>query len=183
MLTSGLTIIDNRIEDSKDSSIIQAIYLRRRFDFIGDKSEAYNMLSSLLHKREKPTIRLKDKERIGDRTPIQENLYEMNQSEIAIAEESIQKFIKNFNYQTELAFISNDENLQVAYQKACKYEKVLIFRIFKQGKTLNSSNVLEKYINEIFHIENDSIYQLDPIKFDTVPQYIINECDRIMSNS
>ena len=181
--TSGLTIIDNRIANSKDSSIIQAIYLRRRFDFIGDKSEAYNMLSSLLHKREKPTIRLKDKEKIGDRTPIQENLYEMNQSEIAIAEESIQKFIKNFNYQTELAFISNDENLQVAYQKACKYEKVLIFRIFKQGKTLNSSNVLEKYINEIFHIENDSIYQLDPIKFDTVPQYIINECDRIMSNS
>lgn len=181
--TSGLTIIDNRIADSKDASIIQAIYLRRRYDFIGDKKEAYNMLSSLLHKRNAPTIRLNDKEKIGDRVPIQENLYEMNQSEIAIAEESIQKFIKNFNYQTELAFISNDENLLAVYQKACKYEKVLIFRIFKQGKTLNSSNVLEKYINEIFHIENDSIYQLDPIKFDTVPQYIIDECDRIMGQA
>ena len=181
--TSGLTIIDNRIADSKDASIIQAIYLRRRYDFIGDKKEAYNMLSSLLHKRNAPTIRLNDKEKIGDRVPIQENLYEMNQSEIAIAEESIQKFIKNFNYQTELAFISNDENLLTVYQKACKYEKVLIFRIFKQGKTLNSSNVLEKYINEIFHIENDSIYQLDPIKFDTVPQYIIDECDRIMEQA
>ncbi|SHM73341.1 AAA family ATPase [Fibrobacter sp. UWB7] len=181
--TSGLTIIDNRIEDSKDSSIIQAIYLRRRFDFIGDKSEAYNMLSSLLHKREKPTIRLKDKEKIGNRAPIQENLYEMNSNEINNAEKSIQDFIQNFNYQTELSFISNDENLRNAYPKACNYEKVLIFRIFMQGKALNSSNVLEKYINEIFHIENDSIYQLDPIKFDTVPQYIIDECDRIMSGS
>ena len=38
------------------------------------------------------------------------------------------------------------------------------------------SDVIKKFINEAFHTENDMIYQLDPSKYQTIPQYVIDEC-------
>ena len=43
----------------------------------------------------------------------------------------------------------------------------------------NSSNsVIKKFVNEAFHIESDYLFQLNPCEYDTVPQYIIDECDK-----
>ena len=39
-----------------------------------------------------------------------------------------------------------------------------------------------KYIDEIYHIENDYIFSLDLIKFDIIPDFIINSIDEFMSN-
>ena len=39
------------------------------------------------------------------------------------------------------------------------------------------SDIIQKFINEAFHIENDYIYQLNPSVYQTVPQYVIDECD------
>lgn len=33
-------------------------------------------------------------------------------------------------------------------------------------------------MNETFHIENDYLFQLNPCEYDTIPQYIIEECDK-----
>ena len=43
----------------------------------------------------------------------------------------------------------------------------------------NSANsVIKKFVNETFHIENDYLFQLNPLEYDTIPQYIIEECDK-----
>ena len=39
-------------------------------------------------------------------------------------------------------------------------------------------DVQKKFINETYHIENDYIMQLNPCKYDFVPQYIIDICDQ-----
>ena len=39
---------------------------------------------------------------------------------------------------------------------------------------------IQKFINESYHIENEFICQLDPAKFDTIPEYVIAECDKLM---
>lgn len=31
-----------------------------------------------------------------------------------------------------------------------------------------------------YHIENEFICQLDPTKYDLIPQYVINECDKMI---
>lgn len=40
-----------------------------------------------------------------------------------------------------------------------------------------------KHLNEIYHIENVFLYQLNPNDFDTVPQFVIEQCDRIINEN
>ena len=61
------------------------------------------------------------------------------------------------------------------------YEKLHIYRILFDQADLPSSPVIAKFINEAFHIENNYIYQLNPRQYQTVPQYVIDECDRYVS--
>ena len=58
------------------------------------------------------------------------------------------------------------------------YEKLHIYRIMYNDK--RDSSVIRKFVNETFHIENDSIFQLNPNRYDTVPQYVIDECDKVV---
>lgn len=44
----------------------------------------------------------------------------------------------------------------------------------------HDNDVIRKFINETFHVENDYLFQLDPREYDTIPQYIIDECDKEM---
>jgi hypothetical protein len=41
----------------------------------------------------------------------------------------------------------------------------------------HDNDVIMKYINESFHIENDYIMQLNPHTYDFVPEHIVRECD------
>ena len=42
----------------------------------------------------------------------------------------------------------------------------------------NSNSVIKKFVNESFHFENDYLFQLNPCKYETVSQYVIDECDK-----
>lgn len=67
--------------------------------------------------------------------------------------------------------------LKELYQNSrSNYEKLQIYRIMFNDNS--SNNVIRKFVNETFHIENDYLFQLNPCEFDTVPQYIIDECDK-----
>ena len=67
--------------------------------------------------------------------------------------------------------------LRTLYQNSgSNYEKLQIYRIMFNENSSNS--VIKKFVNEAFHIENDYLFQLNPCEYDTVPQYIIDECDK-----
>lgn len=69
------------------------------------------------------------------------------------------------------------EVLKELYQNSeSNYEKLQIYRIMINENSANS--VIKKFVNEAFHIENDYLFQLNPCEYDTVPQYIIDECDK-----
>ena len=59
------------------------------------------------------------------------------------------------------------------------YEKLQIFRIINGEFTKDDdfSDVMKKFINETYHIENDFIYQLNPREYDLIPEYIVDECN------
>ena len=42
------------------------------------------------------------------------------------------------------------------------------------------NSVIRKFINETYHIENEFIFQLDPTRFDLIPEYVVDECDKIL---
>ena len=58
------------------------------------------------------------------------------------------------------------------------YEKMQLYRIAFNDN--HDNDVIRKFINETFHIENDYLFQLDPREYNTIPQYIIDECDKEM---
>ena len=84
-----------------------------------------------------------------------------------------------------LKSVKDDEYLKRLYKETdCNYEKLHIYRVLCDGRAEGiGSNVINKFINQAFHIENEYIYQLNPCEFQLVPQYVIDECDKLIGES
>jgi hypothetical protein len=144
--------------------VTKIVYLRRHYEIINSKGLEYNLLSNLLHKRAQPVIRIDGKE------------IPMSSEEIDIATTAIAKRIQSFDYQAILDQVNSREAMITAYKTAQNnYEKLQLFRIINNDN--HESSVVKKYINESFHIENEYIMQLNPRKYDFVPEHIVSECD------
>jgi hypothetical protein len=87
--------------------------------------------------------------------------------------------LTNFDYVSILERISDKENMVQIYKLTNNnYEKLQLFRIINVEN--HSNDVVKKFINETFHIENEYMMQLNPHKYDFVPEHIINECSKIL---
>lgn len=155
---------------SECNNAIKIIYLRRHFEVADEKKHAYQLLSNLLHRRPVPQwIEYGSDPRV------------MTTEEISIATASIRERIQGFNYTNMLNDICDDGFMKNLYVSASNnYEKLQIFRIIKNGKDLHKSDVICKYINEAFHIENEYLMQLSPSKYEITPKFIIDECDKVI---
>lgn len=83
-----------------------------------------------------------------------------------------------------LTIVTDDNTMKQLYENSTNdYEKLHIYRIVSDGRADNiESDVIQKFINEAFHIENDYIYQLSPRDYQLVPQFVIDECDRYIES-
>lgn len=163
-VSSFAQVCNENISAASDD-VIRLVYLRRYYEITNSKGGEYNLLSNLLHKREQPVIRIE-----GNEIP-------MSPEEIEGATKSIAEKIQAFDYQGILDKINNRERMIAAYKAAQNnYEKLQLYRLINDDN--HESDVIKKFINESFHIENEYIMQLNPRKYDFVPEYIIVECDR-----
>ena len=167
------TFIDINIGNvSRDiPAINKIIYLRRYYEILNERGAAYQLISNLLHKRETPIVQATESAR------------EMSKEERDAATTEIRTHIQDFEYSKLLSFVKDDAQLKRLYNAATNnYERLHIYRlIFADKADSIESDVIQKFINQAFHTENDYIYQLDPSTYQTVPQYVIDECDRFVS--
>ena len=148
-----------------DEELNKLIYLRRFYEVTDNKGLEYQLLSNLFHKREIPTY----KETSGER--------EMTEEEIRSATEGINSYIDSFNYQNSITNVLDNSYLIELYSRTDNnYEKLQIYRVLFNEN--HENRVIRKFINETFHIENDYIYQLNPCEYQTIPHYIIQECNK-----
>ncbi|MBC8524494.1 MAG: AAA family ATPase [Nitrospira sp.] len=167
-------ICSNALGSSKDD-IIKLIYMRRRFEIADDKGDAYQVLSNLLHKGN-------DKARgIDTREPKDAagNYPEMDQTKFDDGCTEISSHLTGFSYSELLGRICNVTEMRTVYA-ACTngYEKLQVCRLIDHEE---NDAVIEKFIKQTYHIENEFICQLDPAKFDTIPEYVVAECDKIVA--
>lgn len=142
----------------------KAVFLRRLYEAEGNKGLGWNLLSNLFHKREVPTI------------PDDNATRNMTASEIADATAEIGQYITGFDYNQQYLRTQNTQTLIDAYHNSgSNYEKLQIYRILYNENHENP--VVKKIVNETFHVENDFLFQLNPSEYETIPQYIIEECD------
>lgn len=162
--------ICNKVIASRIPQIIKLIYLRRYFETIDDKGNAYEVLSNIFKKRPAP-----EDHRL--RNP--DGSYELITA-VAL-QDGIDQIkeklgISDFTYDEAIADICDKDSLRNLYTDANNgYEKLRIFRLIDAN---HEDSVIRKYINETYHIENDFICQLNPTEFDQIPQYVIDVCDK-----
>ena len=160
-------ICDENVANLGDD-IIKVIYLRRHYEIINNKGTEYQLLSNLLHRRNEPIIRENNTERL------------MTQAEVSSGTAGIRGKLAVFDYALLLRRIIDNATMVAAYNAAENgYEKLQLFRVINNDN--HENDVVKKYINESFHIENEYIMQLNPHKYDFVPEHIITECDRAMA--
>ncbi len=172
--------ICNKIVFSEEiDEIIRLIYLRRKFEIVDDKGNEYQILCDLIHGRDKETSK-------KYRQDQDDNLSDEKFDEDFIdGFERVKKVMDTFDFDKILGRILNLEELKNVY-KSCKngFEKLQLFRIINKNFEIAEGldDVMNKFINETYHIENELVAQLDPVKFDLVPEFIIEECDKYILN-
>jgi ABC-type multidrug transport system ATPase subunit len=170
-LQSFAQICKENIASEDVPDIIKAIYLRRHYEILDNKGIEYQMLASLFHLRPTPT----------NETGIKR---EFTAEEKKQAQKNIKASLTNFDYGTLLKELRNKDSMRKKYEQTSnRYEKLQLFRLIQelnknsQTVELHKSSVIRKHINEAFHIENELITQLNPKKYDFVPEYVITECN------
>lgn len=159
--------ICSEIVASDADTLIKAVYLRRHYEILDNMGAAYNLLASLLHKREQPTVKSVAETR------------DMTTEEKVDAENEVKTRIPAFDYDALIGELQNETSLTAKYQSTeVGYEKIQLFRLIN-GQ--HDDDVIKKFINEAYHIENEHIMQLDPRRFDGVPEYVVKECDRLLA--
>lgn len=165
-------IAQKNIAESQDS-LNKLIYLRRLIEFENSKNDAWQLLSNVFHvgngSRDTPI------KYVGNGVEMP-----MTQDEIQKGTDEIREFIPDFDYQTEYQRMENQNLLVSLYDSTeANYEKLQIYRLIFIERPINL--VVQKFVNETYHVENDYIFQLDPRIYDTVPQYIIDICDQTIN--
>jgi ABC-type Mn2+/Zn2+ transport system ATPase subunit len=150
-------------------SIVKAIYLRRHYELLDEVGTEYNLLASLFHKRDIPTIQSNTENR------------DMTSEEKSGAEEEIRKHIADFDYDAIVNQVKDSVLMKEKFHATdVGYEKIQLFRIVR-GQ--HDDDVITKFINESYHIENEYVMQLNPHKFESVPEYVITECAKLLASS
>lgn len=147
--------------------ILKAIYLRRDYELRDEVGLEYNLLASLFKGRAVPTLQSATEDR------------DMTSEEKQLAEHKIQtEHFPNFNYDSLLAEVNDVNCIRVKFLTTdVGYEKIQLFRIFN---IKHDDDVIRKFINESYHIENEYVMQLNPHKFESIPEYVIEECVRLL---
>lgn len=104
----------------------------------------------------------------------------MSAQEKTDAEASIKKLMPSFDYNALLQKINDDGVMKAKFLGTdVGYEKLQLFRIIKGA---HQDDIISKFINESYHIENEHVMQLNPHKFESVPEYVVAECSRLLQD-
>ena len=159
-------LADNARND-KLNKVHRVASLRKFFELIPDQlgeEQAYNLLSSLLHCKQKPT---------------RKDDAEMVVRDIAAGEALVKQYIPDFDYVFySTSLFSKEALLKIITDDPNSYFRLQAFRVLLLALNLKpkiDDDTLMKYIDEQFHVENDYIFCLDLLKYDIVPDYFISE--------
>lgn len=178
-IVSYKEILLQKIKDTNALLVTRIIALRRLSEIENGKDLVWNYISSLIHNK-KPCVNESNMDAAG-LPPKSER--EMTSVEIGKSLCFVKKYIPEFDENQIQKLIADKTRLkQSFFSLECPYEKLQIFRIII-GDGNESDSIVQKFINETFHVENDSIFQLDYAEYDTVPSYIIDACQICLEES
>lgn len=170
------TQICKSIFESTKDPIIKLIYLRRRYEVLGELDNAYQVLSNLFKKRSDPEDHRIQKDEEGTSSLLSDEDLKNGIAEIVSVISTLPS-----DYSDLIEIFSDKVKIKSLYEESTNgYEKLQLTRMLLDINEVSNS-VIRKFINETYHIENEFIFQLDPSHFDLIPEYVVVECDKILS--
>jgi len=159
---------------SASHDVVKLIYLRRHYEIADDKGDAYQVLSNIFKKRLRAIDTREERGADGNHPEMESEKFLKGCTEVV-------NWLADFSYSDLVNRIADTNTLKSLYHASSNgYEKLQVFRLL--GLDVGNS-VIQKFINESYHIENEFICQLDPAKFDTIPAYVIAECDKLLAQA
>jgi len=150
-------------------------FIEHQFKNPQNDSNAYNILSGLIHGRSTPTS-----DSSGNTTLTEEQIIDGNNY--------IKNFITDFDYNSVLTLCSPKNLLNRYSCEQSAYIKMIILRAYTnqneeaRERLRKTNDVLRKYVDETFHIENDYVYTMDVRRFNIVPENYIADADKYVSS-
>lgn len=172
-IVNTFNIYSSIAKDNNRPIISRVTAARHCCEIKGTKgSDEYNLLSSLIHKREKPT-----KDENGE--------IEYTTEEIALVLDEMKNlFGDDYDYSDFLNSLKDVEDLKTKYSDSeSKFDKLCIARyILSDLKEKDiENNVIWNFLSEVYHIEKDTIHTISNYEIFDVPDYIIAMCDSLIS--
>lgn len=158
-------------KDKAKNIISRIIHYRKYLELNDDVEDGkYDVVSSFLHTSCTPQWKNEDS-----------ILVDFSEDELAIINPKIQSVITEFDYIEMIKLITDNNFLKEIYESSSPSEKLNIVRVYIDNNDINEENeVLWKFINESYHIENDLIYTLNPHRFNQLPEFVTKLCDEII---
>lgn len=165
------------LESEKNEWQIRIVNARKNIELQNydyDKNELYQGLSNVIHGRPNNEMLNIHNEPITDQSLI-DNIND--------------KIYHHFNksYEDILLEISEEKLINAIKDSASKYLVVISARLlYERNKEIfrdlerNNPGII-KFLNKSNHIENDTVFQLDPRKFSEMPDYYINEIVKLFT--
>ena len=172
--------IRERIKDSEEDDIVKLVYLRKLYNWLNNSWDEYQILSNLLHWRTRGDCL---DYRLSSWTLLSNESFERWNRKIMENRE-------DFDYEGLAKILSNtDEMVQKYRETSSNLTKIILFRRIYDNSNHENNNqnnkideIVDKFIKEEYHIENSYLFSLDPAKFDTIPEFIIEKCDEFINN-
>lgn len=159
--------------------VTRLVFARRLEELKNGKSCTWNYLSSLLHKLEHPSMKISHS-----------NCIEMTEEQKREAERGLLDIgLTGLDYGIALAELRDDALMIQNYrQLQSPYEKLGLVRVLYGGNEsaqhamdrLGIDEIVRDYITGFYHAESETLFQLDPTKYWTVPRYVTDKCDELV---
>ena len=164
-IQSFFEIANYNIDNAPDE-INRLIYLRRLYEACGQKDKSWQLLSNVFHPNRQIPVYQESEQ---DSRP-------MTAEEVSEGTNIIRTRIPDFDYDRIYARAHDTAQMISLYRStSSNYEKIQIYRLIYHGDI--NDTVFKKFVDEVYHIENDNLFQLNPALFPTIPYYIIELCD------
>ncbi|MBL4932746.1 AAA family ATPase [Clostridium paridis] len=171
-----MSMLINNARNRELNYVHRVISFRKYIEYMnfGDtQSSAYDILSSLIHGK-----------KIPDRKIGIDQYKSFTEDELSNGLSYIYKFIEDFDYESILKTDYSQKMLVHHYTtEENNYLKLQIFRQYLEISDIRdkiNDDVVLKFVDNVYHIENDYTYCLNFMKYDIVPTYIIKRIDDFM---
>lgn len=162
------------MKKASNDVLIRIAYFRKWKELRGEKLDpasnaSYHVASSVEHLRDAPAY--------SEEKPLPKE--ETNKGI-----EEIKTYIKDFDYDEAVKKGRDKAYLRDLYNKvSSRFEKILIFRyMHANGWFKPLPNIIRKFMNEAFHVENDYLCQLNPECYEVIPDSQIQLFDEIVKS-